>query len=125
MPRYHSAPLLVVVSPAGSFVLARIQAWKNRLPEAGDFFSGGFSKKRLLNKQPAYLRRFIMESRRGEFTHWASILPAPLFFLWNHWLVGISMIIYALGFNLPFIMTNRYNRLRLKGLLARVEAKKA
>ena len=102
----------------------RIQSWKNKLPEAGDFFAGGFSKKRLLNTQPDYLARFIIESRRGEFTHWLSILPAPLFFLWNHWLVGFFMIIYAVTFNLPFIITNRYNRVRLQILLTRVKSRR-
>ena len=33
------------------------------------------------------------------------------------------MIVYALAFNLPFILTNRYNRVRLKSLLALVETR--
>ena len=102
----------------------RIQSWKNKLPEAGDFFSGGFSKRRLLNKRPDYLERFIMETRRGEFTHWFSIPPALFFFLWNHWMVAVFMIFYAVAINTPFIITNRYNRGRLIALLAHVESRK-
>jgi glycosyl-4,4'-diaponeurosporenoate acyltransferase len=90
-----------------------IDRWKRFMPEAGDFFPGGFSKKRLLHRDPEYLKRFYIETRRGEFTHWLSMMPAPLFFLWNSWPVGLCMIGYALAFNLPFIAINRFNRARL------------
>ena len=102
----------------------RVQAWKDKLPEAGNFFAGGFSKKRLINSHPSYLQRFINESRRGEFTHWVSILPAPFFFLWNPWLAGVFMVVYAVAINIPFIITNRFVRVRLTVLLTRIECRK-
>ncbi len=87
------------------------------MPEAGDFFPGGFSKKQLLRRDKEYLFRFYLETKRGELTHWLSMLPAPLFFLWNSWPVGLCMIGYALLFNMPFICINRYNRIRLLAIL--------
>jgi len=96
-----------------------IDRWKRFMPEAGGFFPGGFSKKRLTRRDQEYLVRFSIETRRGEFTHWLSILPAPLFFLWNDWPVGLCMVAYALLFNLPFIAVNRFNRARLARILMR------
>ena len=96
-----------------------IDRWKRFMPEAGGFFPGGFSKKRLVNREPEYLKRFCIETRRGEFTHWLSMMPAPLFFLWNDWPIGLCMIGYALAFNLPFIAANRFNRARLARSLKR------
>lgn len=96
-----------------------IDRWKRFMPEAGGFFPGGFSKKRLTSRNQEYLARFSIETRRGEFTHWLSILPAPLFFLWNDWTVGLLMVAYALLFNLPFIAVNRFNRARLARILMR------
>lgn len=91
----------------------RIKRWKDRLPEGGSLFRGGFSKKRLAASDTDYLRLFLVETRRGEWTHWLSIVPAPLFFIWNEPLYGWMMMLYALIANLPFILILRYNRLRL------------
>ncbi len=48
----------------------RIQSWKDRLPEAGSFFAGGFSKRALTTRRSDHLRRFVVETRRAELTHW-------------------------------------------------------
>ena len=90
-----------------------VHRWKRYLPEAGGFFPRGFSKRHLTSLNTDYLNVFIAETRRGEFSHWLSIVPAPFFFLWNVWFVGVCMIVYALLFNLPFIAINRFNRGRL------------
>lgn len=74
-------------------------------------------KKRLHDKNPAYLRAFYRETCRAELTHWATILFAPLFFLWNPFWVGVFMIFYALAENIPLIMAQRYNRNRLRRIL--------
>lgn len=43
--------------------------------------------------------------------------PAFLFFIWNPLWAGFIMIAYAILANLPFILTQRYNRPRLQRLL--------
>jgi glycosyl-4,4'-diaponeurosporenoate acyltransferase len=42
-----------------------------------------------------------------------------VFFLWNPWWGDAVIIVYAIGANLPCILAQRYNRLRLRHLLAR------
>jgi glycosyl-4,4'-diaponeurosporenoate acyltransferase len=96
----------------------RIRSWKDRLPEAGSFFGGGFSKRALRGRDAAHLRRFVAETRRAELTHWAVLACGPLFFLWNPWGLGIVMVVYAIAANLPCIAVQRYNRARLERVLA-------
>lgn len=98
----------------------RVRRWKKRLPEAGDLFTGGFSKRRLRTRDVEYLERFLVETRRAEWVHWVVFAIAPLFFLWNKpWLAGV-MIAYGLLANLPCLITQRYNRARLVRILGRV-----
>ncbi|WP_273850592.1 glycosyl-4,4'-diaponeurosporenoate acyltransferase [Guptibacillus spartinae] len=95
----------------------RIRKWKTILPDGGDVFKGGFRKKELKTLSSSYIQKFIVETRRAEVTHWLLIPPSILFFIWNPLTIGITMIGYALIVNLPFILIQRYNRLRLKPLL--------
>ena len=97
----------------------RIKAWKNRLPDAAQWFGGGFAKGTMAATDPEYVRRFIRETWRGELCHWAALACAPLFFLWNPWWGDLIIVAYALGANLPCILAQRYNRLRLRRLLTR------
>ncbi len=91
-----------------------IRAWKDRLPEAGAFFAGGFSKRYLRSQDPAYLRRFVVETARAEFSHWLTWGMALTFFAWTPWQVGVAMLIYGAAVNLPCILIQRYNRARLQ-----------
>lgn len=86
----------------------------NYIPDGSKILGAGFDKKVLKQSRIDYLDEFILETKRAEFTHWLSILPAGLFFIWNPPWMGWAMIIYALGFNLPIIMLQRYNRPRLE-----------
>lgn len=90
-----------------------IRHWKDRFPDGAAWFRGGFPKARLARRDGAYLDRFARETCRGEAVHSAVILLAPLFFLWNPPWAGGVMILYALASNLPCILIQRYNRLRL------------
>jgi len=96
-----------------------IKAWKDRLPDAARWFDAGFPKGTLAAIAPDYLRRFIAETWRGELCHWAALACTPLFFLWNPCWADLLMIAYALAANLPCILAQRYNRLRLRRLLSR------
>jgi glycosyl-4,4'-diaponeurosporenoate acyltransferase len=100
----------------------RIKKWKKYLPDGARWLgSRGFPKTRLAEKGRPYLALFSRETCRAELTHWMIILFAPFFFLWNRPWVGLIMILYALLENLPLIIAQRYNRLRLLDILERKE----
>jgi len=96
-----------------------IKRWKDRLPDAARWFGGGFAKGTLAALDSDYLRRFIVETWRGELCHWIALAFAPVFFLWNPWWADLVMAGYAIAANLPCILAQRYNRLRLRRRLAR------
>jgi glycosyl-4,4'-diaponeurosporenoate acyltransferase len=74
-----------------------IRKWKSRLPDGAPWL-GGFAKKKVFARDPAYFAQFLLETRRAEVGHW----NPP----WACWL----MIAYALGANVPCILAQRYNR---------------
>jgi glycosyl-4,4'-diaponeurosporenoate acyltransferase len=98
----------------------RIHRWKDRLPEAGDLFADGLSKRRL----PAYdvdgLQFFARETRRAELAHWWALFCGPVFVLWNPPLAAALLIGYGVVVNLPFIAIQRYNRFRIAALVRRL-----
>ena len=103
----------------------RIRRWKSLLPEAGDLFKGGFSKRRVSSHDRAYLERFIVETRRAELTHWMIMAAIPFFFLWNPWWLALAMLAYGIVANVPCLLVQRYNRARLLRMLERAEAARA
>lgn len=97
----------------------RLKKWKKRLPDGAALFKKGFKKKHLKGLEGAYLDSFIRETCRAELTHWIMFLLSPVFFIWNPWYVGIVMIVYAALANMPCIIIQRYNRIRLKRVFAK------
>ena len=97
----------------------QIHRWKDAIPDGASWFRGGFAKATLTAQEPAYLRRFITETRRGEACHWTVLALIPVFFLWNPWWGDLIIAIYAIGANLPCILIQRYNRGRLQHMLGR------
>ena len=96
-----------------------IKRWKDRLPDAANWFKGGFAKAGLRAHTPDFLERFLLETWRGELTHWLALLALPVFTLWNPgWGVAVNAA-YAVGANLPCILIQRYNRARLRRVLER------
>ena len=95
-----------------------VRWWKAHLPDGARWFAGGFAKARLAGRDPAYLARFVTETRRGEACHWTALACIPVFFLWNPWWADLIIAGYALAANLPCIVVQRYNRRRLRHLLA-------
>jgi glycosyl-4,4'-diaponeurosporenoate acyltransferase len=93
-----------------------IRRWKDRLPDAGDLFPGGVSKRRLPSTGAAGLARFAAETRRAELGHVLAAVAGPLFLLWNPLPVAVVMVAYGLVVNLPFVAIQRYNRLRITRL---------
>jgi len=96
----------------------RIKRWKAWLPDAARWFNGGFAKGTLTSRKPEYLALFIRETRRGELCHWLAIGCAPAFLIWNPWWGEWIIVAYALAANLPCIIVQRYNRIRLVGMLS-------
>jgi glycosyl-4,4'-diaponeurosporenoate acyltransferase len=101
-------------------VFFKIKKWKQVIPDGAKLFKNGFSKKKLESSGRQYLKTFILETCRGELTHWLQILPAGIFFLWNIWWAGIIMIVYALCVNIPCILLQRYTRARLQKVLGKM-----
>jgi glycosyl-4,4'-diaponeurosporenoate acyltransferase len=96
-----------------------IKRWKDSLPDAARWFEGGFAKGELAGRDADYLRRFVRETWRGELCHWCALACAPVFLLWNPWWADLIMVGYGAFANLPCILAQRYNRIRLGRLLAR------
>lgn len=97
-----------------------VRQWKDSLPDAAGWFAGGFAKRSLATAEPDYLRRFIRETWRGELCHWSAFAFLPVFFLWNPWWADLVCLAYVIAANLPCIIVQRHNRLRLRKLLARM-----
>jgi|WetSurMetagenome_2_1015567.scaffolds.fasta_scaffold28536_2 glycosyl-4,4'-diaponeurosporenoate acyltransferase len=92
----------------------RIKQWKGLLPDGAAILKNRFRKKHLGNPDEAYISRFIAETCRAELIHWGIFIFSPLFFIWNEWWIGLIMIAYGCAVNVPCIVTQRYNRIRLK-----------
>lgn len=100
--------------PALYRTVCHIHAWKLLLPDGGLWVGGRFAKRHIVSHDPDYLRHFALETRRSELAHWSMVLCFPLFYLWNPPWARLLMTVYALGVNLPCILTQRYNRARIE-----------
>ncbi|MFT9056629.1 MAG: hypothetical protein ABF449_08380 [Ethanoligenens sp.] len=100
----------------------RVSRWKHLLPDGGMVWKKrGFKKKHLDNFSEENLIRFLIESARGELTHWLAIFPFWVFWFFTPPNVPWMMLAYALIVNLPCIIAQRYNRPRVQRLLHRME----
>lgn len=93
-----------------------VRKWKDNLPDSSSIFKTAYNKKKMKRTDSESLEKFIIETQRAELTHWLSMLPAPLFFIWNPAWAGWIMVVYAFFANFPFIIIQRYNRPRLLDL---------
>ncbi len=98
----------------------RIDRWKDRVPDAGDLFRGGVSKRHLPAYDIAGLQLFVRETRRAELAHWWAMGCGPVFVLWNPPLAAGLLLGYGVAANLPFILIQRYNRFRTQALIERL-----
>lgn len=101
-----------------------VKKWKHLLPDGGKAFKDrGFSKKHISGFTKENLYQFLVESCRGEMTHWLPILFFWVFWLFTPWYVPFIMLVYALITNLPCIIVQRYNRPRINKILNRKNKK--
>jgi len=99
----------------------RIRSWKRFLPDGGALWkTRGYRKNSLTDYSEENLRRFLVESARGELMHWLAISPFWVFGLFAPGYVVWIMLAYALASNLPCILAQRYNRPRVYALLNRM-----
>ena len=98
--------------------LLAIQRWKGLLP-VGAPWLGGRSKKRVGSRTLTNLRAFAIETRRAEAAHWCMLLCTPVFFLWNPMWACAVMTFYGLAANLPCILVQRANRMKVAQILNR------
>lgn len=94
-----------------------VKKWKKHLIDGSSIAKKSYNKSHLHGTKREDLFVFAAETKRAEMTHWLLILPAPLFFLWNPVWAGSINIVYALFANVPFILTQRYNRGRIENIL--------
>lgn len=94
--------------------LFAVRRWKGLLPEGANILGAGFKKGRLESRDPAYLREYHHETCRSETCHWWVWLCGWVFFIWNPAWAGWVMVVYATAANVPCIISQRYNRARLK-----------
>jgi len=97
----------------------KVKQWKKLLPDGAKILGHSFSKNSVRSKDPAYLKEFVLETKRGEWAHWLTICCAPIFFIWNPLWADMVMVGYALVANLPCIIAQRYNRQVIERMLAR------
>ena len=106
---------------SGKFYTAvlHINIWKDRLPQY--IGKGGFSKKRLnkYNKLSyEYINKFIYETCRAEWYHTFCLFGCVLFLLINPTLTYKLLFFFlSIIINVPFILIQRYNRIRLNKLV--------
>lgn len=97
--------------------LFKVKKWKGYIPDGTLFIRNGYDKRMLHGRDRTSLSLFLLESRRAEFVHWLTIVPSVLFFLWNPiWAAWIN-VGYAVLFNIPLIIIQRFNRPRLERLI--------
>lgn len=102
--------------------LFRVKRWKRLLPDGGTVWKKrGFKKKHLDRFSQENLHRFLIESARGELTHWLAIFPFWIFAFFTPAYVVWFMLIYSLAVNLPCIIAQRYNRPRIEKMLHYME----
>lgn len=101
-----------------------IRSWKRFIPGFSRLHRGAFSIQNLPTYDSAYLEIWLKESVRAEICHWAMIIPCFLFFLWNNFALALGMVGYAFLNNMFPIIVQRYNRPRMRKLLAHLETNK-
>jgi len=116
--QHFDRPLSNEVRPPGQFYekYFLIKRWKHRLPDAAPWFEG-FPKKNLESTEPAYLRKFILETRRGEFSHWLQWILISAFIAWNPFPADLVILLYAAASNFPCLLNLRHTRQRLIPIL--------
>lgn len=103
--------------------LFKISHWKKYLPDGAAVLKSGYRKKHLSSFTTENMKRFLLESCRGELGHWLAITPFWVFGLFLPPGGLFFMLLYALIINLPCIFAQRYNRPRIIKILEKRQRK--
>ena len=98
-----------------------IKRWKAFLPDGAKIFKNGFEKKHLKTFSIDYLENFVIESCRAELAHLLPILLSLTFALYNPPKIVLTMFLFGVFINLPCIVTQRYNRIRINKILNKLK----
>lgn len=98
----------------------KIRKWKRLLPDGAALSSSGYRKRHINDFSQENLEKFLLESCRGELTHWIPLLSFWVFGFFTPPTAIPIMLVYALISNLPCIIAQRYNRPRVKKLLDKI-----
>lgn len=102
----------------------KIKKWKDYLPQYVS--KNGFSKKNLMSVtklDTKYISNFILETCRAEWNHFVCSLYFLISFTINPMPYAVVFSVIPVAINLPFIIIQRYNRIRLKKLTAKGKSK--
>lgn len=105
--------------------ILHIKKWKDSLPQ--HVGKNGFSKKHLVKTSQLsieYIQEFIFETCRAEWNHLMCCLYSIIAFLINPLNYAITFSFVSIITNVPFILIQRYNRIRLKKLLSKKQSSK-
>tara|TARA_B100002019_G_C21220936_1_gene574709 strand:+ start:898 stop:1437 length:540 start_codon:yes stop_codon:yes gene_type:complete len=119
-------PNYVKTKPIEKFFLKKIfqvNKWKKFSPDGGAYFKKGFSKRYLKEKNLYYYEKFLIETRRAELTHYLAMVLSPIFFIFNPNWIGWNMVAFAIIFNLPFILIQKYNQPRIINLIIKTRSR--
>jgi glycosyl-4,4'-diaponeurosporenoate acyltransferase len=104
----------------GRFAVERM---KRLLPDGAPWL-GGRPKRRLSGRSFTELDIFVIETRRAELAHWSMLFSTPVFYLWNPWWACALMTAYGAAANIPCILAQRANRIKIARILNRLSAMK-
>ena len=94
---------------------------KTHAIDMSKFMKRSFPKQHTMSRDPAHLRRLVLEMCNAELVHWVLTLLSPIFV----WLIeGWYGVVIAVGYayyNLGDVMIQRYNRPRIQMILKRLE----
>jgi len=103
----------------------RVSLWKDRVPEAGGLFDSTRSKRHVRSRATADLLSLRHETVRAERVHWLILASTSVHLLWCRPALAVSMVVFGLVLNVPFIVIQRYNRGRLDRVIRRRETSTA
>lgn len=97
-----------------------IRFWKDRVPDMSRLDPRMQRKQLRAARSREELERLVRETCVAETVHWTLIPLSPLLlWLWPGLGGAVTLVLYVLLGNLPFILIQRYNRPRLAALLRR------